>query len=67
MARFRWVKNSVFKTQFIRGSGSWGEPTPIENQSSLNRDALTYLTAPIEMTLSGETVSWPLTMAWTTI
>jgi hypothetical protein len=46
------VKNSVLKTQFTSGSGSCGEPAPIENQSSLSVEQLMNLTAPTGIVLS---------------
>ena len=55
------MKNSVLKMQFIKGSGSCGEPTPMENQSSFNTDVLTYLIAPNGIVLSEEMVACLLT------
>ncbi len=54
IAIFKWVKNSVLKTQLSRGSASCGELTPRENQSSLSVDVLTYLIAPSGMVRSDE-------------
>lgn len=67
MALLRWVKNSVLKTQLMRGSGSCGELTPRENQSSFSFDVLTYLIAPSGIVRSEDIWSWRLTIAWTTI
>ena len=54
MILFRCVKNSVLKTQLIKGSGSCGELTPSENQSSFSLDVLTNLIAPKGMVRSEE-------------
>ena len=67
MASLRCVKNSVLKTQLINGSGSCGEPTPNENQSSLRIDVLTYLIAPSGMVRSDCIDSCRFTRACTTM
>lgn len=67
MVLFRCVKNSVLKTQLIRGSASCGELTPSENQSSFNVEVPTYLMAPIGMVRSEEIDSCRFTRAETTI
>ena len=63
----RCVKNSVLKTQLISGSGSCGELTPRENQSSFSVDVLTNLMAPNGIVRSDEIESCRFTMADTTI
>ena len=60
-ALVRWVKNSVLKTQFRRGSGSCA-PITNENQSSFRLDVLTDLIAPMGTVRSEEICSWLLTM-----
>ena len=67
MASFRCVKNSVLNGQLIRGSGSCGELTPKENQSSFNIDAPTNFRAPSGMVRSDEMDSCRLTTACTTM
>lgn len=47
------MKNSVLKTQLIRGSGSCA-PITKENQSSFRLDVLTDLMAPIGIVRSDE-------------
>ncbi len=61
------VKNSVFSRQLSSGSGSCGEPTPMENQSSRKVEVLTYLIAPRGMVRSVEMDSCWLTTACTTM
>ena len=63
IAIFNWVKNSVLKTQLINGSGSCGELTPKENQSSLSVDVPTYFMAPNGIVRSDEMDNCLLTMA----
>lgn len=48
----RCVKNSVLNTQLTSGSGSVGDPAPIENQSSLSVEQLMNLMAPTGIVLS---------------
>ena len=61
------VKNSVLKTQLMSGSGSCGELTPRENQSSFSVDVLTNLMAPNGIVRSDEIESCRFTIADTTI
>lgn len=67
IALVRCVKNSVLNTQLIRGSGSCGELTPKENQSSLSVDVPTNLRAPKGIVRSDEMESCRLTMVDTTM
>ena len=67
IALLSWVKNSDLKTQLIRGSGSCGELTPKENQSSFNVDVPTNLRAPNGIVRSEEMESCRFAMAETTI
>ena len=67
MATLSWVKNSVLKIQLINGSGSCGELTPRENQSSLSVDVPTYFIAPNGIVRSEEIDNCLLTMAWMTM
>ena len=61
------VKNSVLKTQLMSGSGSCGELTPRENQSSFSVDVLTNLMAPNGIVRSDEIESCRFTITDTTI
>ena len=67
MALFKCVKNSVLNTQLIKGSGSCGELTPRENQSSFRVDVPTNLMAPNGIDRSDEMESCRFTMVDTTI
>lgn len=67
IALLKWVKNSVLKTQLISGSGTWGELTPRENQSSFSVEVPTNLMAPNGIFLSEEMESWRFIIADTTI
>ena len=53
-AIFKNVKNSVLTVHFISGSGSCGEPIPIENQSSLSVESPMNLIAPRDIVRSLE-------------
>ena len=67
IALLRCVKNSVLKTQLMSGSGSCGELTPRENQSSFSVDVPTNLIAPSGIVRSEEIESCRFTIADTTI
>lgn len=67
IALFKCVKNSVLNTQLIKGSGSCGELTPKESQSSLSVDVPTNLMAPRGIVRSDEMESCRFTMVDTTI
>ena len=66
-ALFKWVKNSVLNTQLSKGSGSEGELTPNENQSSFSVDVPTYLIAPRGIVRSEEMDNCRFTRAETII
>ncbi len=67
IALLSWVKNSVLKTQLMSGSGSCGELTPNENQSSFSVDVPTNLIAPNGIVRSDEIESCRFTIADTTM